>query len=180
MAEVVGLIASAAQLAQYSIKISCLVHEINKRVHGANRLQEYDAQIRQLLETTLQIRQSDGAHSNAVGQQINSCRAEAEDLHLLLEQVLADYTIGSLGRRYCKAVTGIRESNIAEGFKKLERAKTSLIVSISISNTEKLASIQEGVTRLVHKPLEPSAMACTPYGMTYSPVYERGSLPVWN
>jgi len=82
-------------------------------------------------------------------------------LQILLEQVLADYTTGFIGRRYLKAARGTKETKIASGFERLEQEKTSLIVSIlfynastTLSSLDKLESIQSGVLTLMHRPHE--------------------------
>jgi len=158
MAEIIGLIASATQLAQYAFNIISMVQEMKKRVHGTPEWKGYAVQIQQLVETVLQIKQNDKVHSDVVRQHIDTCIIEAQLLQGLLEKVLADYTTGSMGRRYFKAARGTKESKIATGFINLEREKNSLIVCIAISNTERLVSIQDGVQRLVHRPLHQDRM----------------------
>lgn len=148
MAEVIssiGLIASATQLVQYAHKISVLVKEVNRRVQDGAQLQVYADQLQVLIETTLEIRQNGRLHSSAVHHRVDACRTEAKSLQILLEKAAADYTTGSIGRRYYKAAIGSKEGRIAKGFQKLEGEKTSLLCCIALSNTEKLASIDVGV-----------------------------------
>ena len=148
MAEVigaVGLIASATQLVQYAHKISVLLREINKRVQDGAQLQVYSDELQLLIETTLEIRQNSKLHSSVVQHRVDACRTEAKRLQTLLEQTAADYTTGSIGRRYFKAAVGSKEGRIAKGFQKLEGEKISLLCCIALSHTENLASIDERV-----------------------------------
>jgi hypothetical protein len=95
-------------------------------------------------------------HTSSVIRHLDSAITEAGKLLDILGRVLANYTSGSLGRRYFKAARGGNEERkIAHGFRRLEQEKISLIFCIGIANTEKLSlnteklsCIQKGVSEL--------------------------------
>jgi hypothetical protein len=149
MAEILGVLASATQLAQYALKISAAISEIHGRVRGGPELRKHAAQIQELLDTTTEIERNPQLYNSLVLRHLKSAIDEAKYLLELLERSSADYTHGSLSRRYYKAARGGKdEKKIATSFKRLEQEKTSLIFCIGIGNTEQLYSIHSQVTTL--------------------------------
>ena len=149
MAEILGLLASATQLAQYTLKISAAISEIHGRVRGGPELRKHAAQIQQLLDTAIEIERNPQIHTPLVLRHLTSATDQAKAVLDLLEQLSADYTRGSLSRRYYKAARGGKsEKKIATSFRRLEQEKTSLIFCIGIGNSEQLYSIHTGVKKL--------------------------------
>jgi hypothetical protein len=149
MAEILGVFASAVQLAQCALQIKAAISTIHSRVRDASELEEYATQTKQLLDTAVLIQHDRRLHTSSVIRHLDSAITEAEKLLDILGRVLANYTSGSLGRRYFKAArSGNEERKIAHGFRRLEQEKISLIFCIGIANTEKLSCIQKGVSEL--------------------------------
>jgi hypothetical protein len=156
MAEILGVFASAVQLAQCALQIKAAISTIHSRVRDASELEEYATQTKQLLDTAVLIQHDRRLHTSSVIRHLDSAITEAGKLLDILGRVLANYTSGSLGRRYFKAARGGNEERkIAHGFRRLEQEKISLIFCIGIANTEKLSlnteklsCIQKGVSEL--------------------------------
>jgi len=143
------VLAGATQLAQYTLQISAAISEIHERVRGGTELRKHAAQLQQLVDTTVEIKRNPRAYNPSVLRHLTSATDEAKAVLDLLQQLSADYTHGSIGRRYYKAATGSKnEKKIVAGFRRLEQEKTSLIFCIGMGNTEQLHSIQNGVTKL--------------------------------
>ncbi|KAG4413526.1 hypothetical protein IFR04_013354 [Cadophora malorum] len=154
MAEILGIIASAAQLTQFSFKISASLTEICTRLNGAADLQKYLVQIKQLQDTTLLIQYNTELQSSIVKQQLESAITEAEYLESLLSCTLREYTQGNLARRIFNAAKGGKESDIVSSLKRLEQEKTSLVICLTISNSATLSSIQGDLTCLIRKNIQ--------------------------
>jgi len=154
MAEILGVIASAAQLTQFSFKISASLTEICTRLNGAADLQKYLVQIKQLQDTTLLIQYNTELQSSIVKQQLESAITEAEYLESLLSCTLREYTQGNLARRIFNAAKGGKESDIVSSLKRLEQEKTSLVICLTISNSATLSSIQGDLTCLIRKNIQ--------------------------
>ncbi|PVH74853.1 hypothetical protein DL98DRAFT_537105 [Cadophora sp. DSE1049] len=149
MAEILGVVAGATQLAQYALKISAAISEVHDRVRGGTELLEYEARIQRLIDTTAEIKRNPLTCNYAVLQHLKSATEEANHLLDLLQRLSTDYTCGSLGKRYLKAARGGKyEKKIATSFQRLEQEKTSLIFCIGMGNTEQLHYISEDVKRI--------------------------------
>jgi hypothetical protein len=149
MAEILGVVASATQLAQYALKISAFISEAHDRVRGGAELQKHAAQIQRLIDTTAEIERNPLTCNHAVLQHLESATNEARHLLDLLQRLSTDYTCGSLGKRYLKAARGGKyEKRIATSFQRLEQEKTFLIFCIGMGNTEQLHCISEDVKRI--------------------------------
>ncbi|KAH7410671.1 hypothetical protein BKA64DRAFT_359488 [Cadophora sp. MPI-SDFR-AT-0126] len=149
MAEILGVVAGATQLAQYALKISAAISEVHDRVRSSTEFREHKARIQRLIDTTAEIKRHPQTCNYAVLQHLKSATEEANHLLDLLQRLLTEYTCGSLGKRYLKAVRGGKyEKKIATSFQRLEQEKTSLIFCIGMGNTEQLHYISEDVKRI--------------------------------
>jgi hypothetical protein len=152
MAEVLGVLASASQLVQYTLKISAAISAIHDRVHNAPELRKGAGQVKQLLDTAIQIQQNPQVHDSSLLRHLAIATDEAKQLLELLERLSADYSHGSLSKRYFKAARGAKdEKKIATSFRRLEQEKTSLLFCIGVANTERLSSIQIEVTEIADR-----------------------------
>lgn len=152
MAEILGVLASASQLVQYTLKISAAISAVHDRVQNGSELRKGAEQVKQLLDTAIQIQQNPQVHNFSLLRHLASATDEAKQLLELLEKLSADYSQGSLSERYYKAARGAKyERKIASGFRRLEQEKTSLLFRISVANTERLSSIQIEVTGIAER-----------------------------
>ena len=136
--EIVGLVASAAQLLSYSFKITTSLNEICQRVQDApKRIRQHSLQINQLISTTQLVQQRKLLQTALVLTHINATLEQAESLCAILEQLTEDYSRGSI-RRYWKILTATREKEILANFDRLEKEKSALILCISVIQTDLL------------------------------------------
>jgi len=141
--EVIGLLASAAQLAFYTINISDLVSEIYHRVQNApKRIQEHIQQIGQLISTARLIEKHELLQTDNINAHIISTLHQAKLLSATLDKVKGEYLQRSPLRRYWKLIKGGTEREILANFERLEKEKSSLLLCISIVHTDLLGNIR--------------------------------------
>jgi hypothetical protein len=150
--EALGVLASIAQLLDYSLKLSSLVREVYSRVRDApERVATHTAQIRQLVDTARLIGRSSDLQRPLVGIHIKATLAEAESLLRILERMVQDYTKGTSKKRIWKALIGAGERRMLTSFDRLEKEKSALILCIGFIHTETLGTIRDGVDELIPK-----------------------------
>ncbi|KAI9795226.1 MAG: hypothetical protein M1833_007308 [Piccolia ochrophora] len=143
--EIVGVVASAAQLANYCIKISVAIPELYRSVrYASERIGPLTEQIRQLIVTTELVEQHRELQTANVHYHVEATLVEAIALDTILNQASQQYSQGSV-RRYWKALSANKEKQIDQSFDKIEREKSALILSITTIHTGILCSIQGGV-----------------------------------
>ena len=136
--EIVGLLASAAQLVTYSLKITTSLYEISQRIQDApKRIRQHSIQINQLISTTQLVQQQQLLQTAHVLTHINATLEQAKSLCAILEQLTEDYSRGSV-RRYWRILTATKEKEILANFDRLEKEKSALILCISVAQTELL------------------------------------------
>ena len=136
--EIIGLVASASQLALYSIKITTCLAEICKRVQDAPvRIRQHSDQIRQLQSTVQLVQQNHLLQTAHVYAHINATLEQAKTLSAILEQLTKDYSRGSI-RKYWKILKATREKEILDIFDRLEKEKSALILCISVIQVDQL------------------------------------------
>ncbi|KAI9806988.1 MAG: hypothetical protein M1833_002646 [Piccolia ochrophora] len=146
--EIVGVLASAAQLANYCVKITISITELYRSVREApKRIKPRENQIRQLIHTTEQIKQHRVLQTAVVQCHIHATLVEATALYEILDQTARQYSRGAI-RRYWKVLSASKERLIDESFDKIEREKSALTLCITTIHTSLLCSIQGGVDLL--------------------------------
>ena len=129
-AEVLGIIAGAAQLIDYTISITNLISDIYRRVKNApKKIQQQFNQIRQFIDLAERIKQHPQLQVASVNDQINSALDQARSVAKVLEKVKAGYSHGSI-QRYWKILRSSRDKEILESLTRLENEKTALILCI--------------------------------------------------
>lgn len=150
--EVLGVLASIAQLLDCSLKLSSLVGEVYSRVREApERVVMHTAQLGQLVDTARLIERSSDLQKPIVNIHLKATLAEAARLQRILERMIEDYTKGSRKKRILKAVKGAGERLMLNSFERLEKEKSALILCISFIHTETLGTIRDGVGELIPK-----------------------------
>lgn len=143
--EIIGLVASASQLALYSIKITTCLGEICQRVQNAPaRIRHHSDQLRQLVSTAQLVQEHRLLQTAHVHAHINATLEQARTLSAILEQLTIDYSRGSI-RRYWKILKATREKEIQANFDRLEKEKIALILCISVAQTDLLG---QGIHKL--------------------------------
>ena len=146
-AETLGVLASATQLAAYSIKIVLHLDEIYAEVRNTpNRTREHLQQVRELIETTTLIERHKSLRSPVIHSHLQTTLLEARSLYNILRELTAKYTGNSIWR-YWAILRGVGEQEILTGLGKLEREKSALRLCISIVHTDLLQSIQGSINR---------------------------------
>ncbi|KAL6713117.1 hypothetical protein ACLMJK_009238 [Lecanora helva] len=141
--EVVGLLASASQLAAYIVKISRSVFEIYCRVQNApKRIQEHTEQIEQLIATARLIQKYRQLHTNNVNAHTVCTLKQARLLHEILVKVKEEYGCETSLKRHWRRLKGTCEKEILAGFERLEKEKSALLLSISLIHTDLLLEIK--------------------------------------
>ena len=149
--ELLGILASATQLADYSIRIASAISEIYKRVKNApERIRQYSVQIDELSRTASLIGKHPQLQTDSVHAHLKSTLREAEHLFRVLERVQEVYTRKSV-QRYWKSLQGWKEKEIIATFDRLEQEKTALALSIAVIHTNLLCSIEGGVHDLIQE-----------------------------
>ena len=140
--EIVGLLASASQLALYSIKITTCLSEICQQVQEAPlRIKQHSDQIKQLVSTAQLVERHHLLQTVQVHAHIEATLKQAKTLSATLEQLTKDYSRGTI-RRYWKILKGAKEKEILANFDRLEKEKTALLLCISVAQTDLLGSLQ--------------------------------------
>lgn len=86
--EVVGVLASASQLAAYSIKIASHLCQIYSEAHDSSqRIKAHITQVRELIETAIRIEQHRFLHLSAIYAQLHKTLAEARALCNILMEI---------------------------------------------------------------------------------------------
>ncbi len=144
-AEIIGLLASASQLAIYGIKITTSISEIYQQIQEApKKIRQYAEQLDQLIETAKLIERHPGLQTVAVDAQIKNTIKQARELASLLERVKKDYSHGSV-RKYWKIVRGRHKREILDNFETLEKEKSALQLCLSVVHIDILRSIQDDI-----------------------------------
>lgn len=143
--EVVGLMASASQLALYSIRIITCVSEIVQKVQDAPaRIRQHSDQIRQLVSTAQLIEQHHLLQTVQVHAHIKAALEQAKTLSATLEQLTKDYSRGPI-RRYWIVLKATKEKEILANFDRLETEKSALLLCISLAQVDLLG---QGIHKL--------------------------------
>ena len=164
--EVVGLLASVAQLAHYGLKIATSISEIYRRVRDAPlKIQHYTEQISQLIELARFIERREWFQNVKIGAyiygQVNITLSQARALFLVLDQLRTERTQG-LVRKYWKALNGSKEKEILAHFERLEKEKSALQLCIVLCHTELLDNLQSSVDGLSRERSPDSATMSPP------------------
>ena len=150
-AEIVGLLASASQLAVYSVIITNSISEIYRQVQDApRRIQQHMEHVTQLADTAQLIEQHHSLQMINTDRQIRTTLKQVKTLSAILDQITSDYAHGSI-RNYWKILKGKTEKEIIANLDQLEKKKSSLRLCISLVHTDLLGNTQGGLGKLVEE-----------------------------
>jgi hypothetical protein len=146
--EVIGALASAAQLAAYAVKAAAFISDIYDRLkHAPQRIEEHAHQIQRLIDIIIYIKDNSSLHTTLVFEQLECTIIQAGSLRELLVKVLGQYTQPSLRLRYWKVLKGKKERQILVALQRLEREKTQLSLCLTAAQSEILQEVQREVRR---------------------------------
>ena len=146
--EALGIVASATQLAAYSIKIALQLNDIYTEVLLTPvRTREHLNQVKELIEITQTIEQHQSLRSPVIHCQLRSTLLQAKSLSNTLRDRAIKYTESPV-LRYWALFKGTDEKVILTGLNKLEREKSTLRLCIGIVHTDLLRDIQGSIDRL--------------------------------
>jgi len=146
MAEAIGIIASASQLVEYSLKVvSAIAEALHTLKYAPETLQGKLEQVLRLKEAADAIRSNCHLHTELIHGHLEATIARAESLHTIILSVTLDYTTGSFQRRLWKAILKKGEKTLLRAFDNLEREKLSLLLCIQIASAETMGNIGQSV-----------------------------------
>lgn len=147
-AEVLGIVASATQLAAYSIKIVLHLDALSKELRNIpNRTRQHIRQVKELIETTTLIEQNKSLRSPKIHEHLQSTLFEAQTLFNVLRDLSNKYA-GNTIWRYWAILQGVGEKEILASFDKLEREKSALRLCISLIHTDLIVGVQSSIDRI--------------------------------
>lgn len=150
--EILGVVASAMQLADFGFKITNTLLEIFDRVQNyPDKIRSHLCQVKQLIEIARLISENSCLHTRTVNTHLKSISAVVLELKTTLEHLAANYRRKSVRRRYLQIVArgAFEEKQIGTAFVRLEHEKTALLISINIAHADILGNIKGGVDLLV-------------------------------
>ena len=148
--EALGVVASASQLAAYSIKIVMHLNELYTQMWNTPiRTKEHLDQIRDLIETTALIAQHKSLRSPVIHAQLQSTILQAQSLYHTLKTLGSKYTEKSIWR-YWALLKGVDDREILGSLNKLEREKSTLKLCISVAHTDLLQGIKGSIDSISH------------------------------
>ncbi|KAI4181724.1 MAG: hypothetical protein L6R41_006444 [Letrouitia leprolyta] len=140
--ETLGVLASATQLAAYSIKIVLHLDEIYSALQNtSSRTKGQLKQVKELIQTTTLIERHESLWSPAVHRQLQATLSEARTLHDLLQELANKYTRSPVWK-YWSILNGVAEKEILISLDRLEREKSTLRLCIGAVHTDLLLNIQ--------------------------------------
>ena len=145
--EVLGAVASAAQLAAYSIKIARFLGDIyGKAQNHHHQITVHISLINQLIDTAIRIQQNESLRLTFIDSQLQSTLSEARSLSIFLEKLSAGYT-GHWVQRSWTIVRGASEREVLTRLERLEKAKMTLALCISLAQTDLLLDIKSTLSK---------------------------------
>ena len=151
--EVFGIVASAVQLADFALKIATTLHAVLERLRDyPAKNQLHLAQVEQLIATARLIQDNPGLQTPIVYSHLNATLIEAAQLRKALEELASKLQQKSSPKRYWNFTVNGKayEKQISARFCTLEQKKSALLFCISVSHSDKLLNIQEGINSLLH------------------------------
>ena len=148
-----GVIAAAAQLAEYSLEIiSLIAKQYTKHQRFLNRFQSHQINFHDLISIAGEIQKNTALHTNFSAEKLNTTLDEAKRLSVLVSHECSDPTRLSV-KIYWIWIGYSNEDIIVEGLNRLEKQKSGLHLRISATharisseNTNLLRGIQESLT----------------------------------
>ena len=141
--EIIGLTASLTQLVDLSIKLSGALTTFRRRLHEEPvRIEEYQSQLKHLANTAILITENHELHTSMVHGHVQAILSRMNGLDKLVNDLNSIEAQRNL-KRYWRALTGRKEKEVAAAFNRLERDKTTLVLSITGTNTGLLREISE-------------------------------------
>lgn len=141
--EIVGGIASIAQLSRYALSLITTIFGICRDIQGGAVLQHQRLrQLERLFCTIQTLNETSALNKTSIKEHLTAIIVRIQDLRTFLERLAAQQT-GRPIRKYLKAL--IKEnrdqSRILEVFIDLEKEKSALLLSIAETQTELSARI---------------------------------------
>ena len=145
--EILGALASTAQLVVYSLKIAAYLTEVQNKTKFLSRdISSHKRHVHEPIAITTLIRQNTSLQCPIIHVRVKATLREAHSLYQLLQEI-ASKSSRKLLWKYWSIIEGQHEKKLFL-FDRLERQKSALALSISVARTEILQSIQCGIDRL--------------------------------
>ena len=142
----VGLLASASQLAHYGTRIALQLHETYRNVRkDPKRIRERLEQVKALIQATTLIENNTYLRVPSVKTPLLNALSEAQFLHNLLHELNYKYTKNTIPR-YWAAISGAGQDQVSISLERLEGAKTTLSLCIATIQTDLLGDIRSNLT----------------------------------
>jgi hypothetical protein len=144
--EVLGALASTAQIAVYAMQVAVTLCEVYERVkHAPDRIRQHADHIKCLLDIAHHIQEKHSSDSSILLSQLKSIILQACNLRDLIDRAFGQYTHPSFRRRYWKLLKGNKEKRILAALQNLEREKTGLSLCLAASHNEILQDVRREV-----------------------------------
>ena len=152
--ELLGVIAAAAQLVEYSLKIvSSIIKQYNKHQRFLEKFKSHQINFHDLITIAADIKENSALHTNFIIEKLNTTLNEAKQLFTLLSHGCGPTRLSV--KTYWAWIRNSGEDTILEGLKRLEKQKAGLHLRISVTqarisseNTSLLKDIQESLAGL--------------------------------
>jgi hypothetical protein len=147
---ILGVAASAAQLAEYSLSIVSFITRICNKVRDAPRqYQEYEIELKLLIYTARGIGQNPALQTADIQYHLDATLVDVEALQSILCRLAVNVPRRSLKRKYWNAIKGSDEIKISFHLECLHRKNTGLLLCISAVHATQLSNVQESLDQLV-------------------------------
>lgn len=147
---VLGVAASAAQLAEYSLSIVSFITRFCNKVRDAPRqYREYEIELKLLIYTARGIGQNLALQTADIQYHLDATLVDVEALQSILCSLAVNAPRRSLKRKYWNAITASDELKISFHLESLHRKNTGLLLCISAVHTTQLSNVQGSLDQLV-------------------------------
>ena len=142
MMEVVGGLASIAQLTRYAISLIVALSDLHDKIRfRPEQLQQRRDQLESLASTVQVLSQCQSSNALDIKKHLETIISRIARLRTLLEREISKQSQGIL-KKYCKAsIRDIKEQHIVNAFSSLESDKTVLLLSLTVTHTNILAQM---------------------------------------
>ncbi|KAI1737763.1 hypothetical protein F4680DRAFT_205569 [Xylaria scruposa] len=141
--EVLGVLASTAQLVAYIITVSSKLNEVRCKIRYApKRLEQYDHQFKELIAITQLL----GKNPPVQTKELDNCLATILDRTKAIKEILAKFEQLSRSRRRWKIINGDLSRQLDECFGDVRNTMENIVVLITSQNACDQKELKELVT----------------------------------
>ncbi|KAI0550539.1 hypothetical protein F4679DRAFT_583505 [Xylaria curta] len=141
--EVLGALASVAQLVAYVITVSSKLNEIRCKIrHAPKRLEQYDRQFKELIAITQHMERNPPIQTK----ELDDCLATVLTRTKAIKEILVKFEQSSRSRRRWNIINGDLSRQLDECFKDVRNTMENIVVLILSQNAHDQKELKELVT----------------------------------